>query len=135
AGGLRCAGSGPAFRPTTPGPPPPGDPPMLRLLATAALAAVVAAAGPAQDRKTIGSVDRKDPRIDQLIPRDAKIEVIEGGFKWTEGPVWDKKAAALFFTDIPNNRVMRWSAKDGMKEFLKPSGYTGTAPFKGYEPG
>lgn len=110
---------------------------MLRSAVLAVLAAitVVAAAGPAQDRKTIGSVDRKDPRIDQLIPKDARIEVIEGGFKWTEGPVWDKKAGALFFTDIPNNRVMRWSAKDGMKEFLKPSGYTGTAPFKGYEPG
>ncbi len=109
---------------------------MLRLLATAAVvAAVVAAAGPAQDRKTIGSVDRKDPRIDQLIPKDAKIEVIGGGFKWTEGPVWDKKTGTLLFTDIPNNRVMRWSEKDGMKEYLKPSGYTGTAPFKGYEPG
>ena len=55
--------------------------------------------------------------------------------KWSEGPVWDKKAHALLFTDIPNNRVMKWSQKDGLMEFLKPSGYTGKAEFKGAEPG
>ncbi len=53
----------------------------------------------------------------------------------------DRRAAlgqennALLFTDIPNNRVVRWSAKDGVKDFLKPSGYTGTAEFKSAEPG
>jgi gluconolactonase len=113
---------------------------MSRLPALAALAAVAAALAPApaDDKKpaaTIGRVDRKDPRIDALIPKDAVIEVLATGFKWTEGPVWDKKGNALLFTDIPNNRVVRWSAKDGVKDFLKPSGYTGTAPFTGDEPG
>lgn len=84
---------------------------------------------------TLGTIERKDPKFDALIPKDAKIEVLAGGFKWAEGPVWDKKTAALFFTDIPNNRVMRWSPKDGLTEFLKPSGYTGKAEFKGAEPG
>jgi gluconolactonase len=70
-----------------------------------------------------------------LIAKDAKIEVLAGGFKWTEGPVWDKKNNALLFTDIPNNRVMLWSAKGGVMEFLKPSGYTGKEPFTGPEPG
>ena len=84
---------------------------------------------------TLGSIDRKDPKLDALIPKDAKIEVLAGGFKWTEGPVWDKKGNALLFTDIPNNRVVRWSAKDGVSDFLKPSGYTGKEEFKGAEPG
>jgi gluconolactonase len=118
---------------------------MLRAIACAAVAAATVSlvagttrpAPAAQKDKpaTIGSIDRKDPKIDQLIPKDAKIEVLAGGFKWTEGPVWDKKDNALLFTDIPNNRVVRWSAKDGVKDFLKPSGYTGKEPFKGYEPG
>ncbi|HEV3386278.1 MAG TPA: SMP-30/gluconolactonase/LRE family protein, partial [Gemmata sp.] len=82
-----------------------------------------------------GSIERKDPKFDALIPKEAKIEVLAGGFLWAEGPVWDKKKGALFFTDIPNNRVMRWSPKDGLTEFLKPSGYTGKAEFKGKEPG
>lgn len=108
-------------------------------LAAAALVALVPAAAtharPDEKKMTIGSIDRKHPKLDELIPKDAVIEVLAGGFKWTEGPVWDKKTAALLFTDIPNNRVMRWSPADGLKEFLKPSGYTGAAPFTGYEPG
>jgi gluconolactonase len=117
---------------------------MFRALAAPAAVAAAAlvalapgpiAAQPAQKKMTIGSVDRKSPKLDELIPKDAVIEVLAGGFKWTEGPVWDKKNAALLFTDIPNNRVMRWSPTDGLKEFLKPSGYTGKEPFTGAEPG
>lgn len=82
-----------------------------------------------------GGFDRKDPKFDQIIPKDAKIEVLAEGFKWAEGPLWVKKGGYLLFSDIPNNRVMKWSPKDGLKEFLKPSGYTGKAPFTGPEPG
>jgi gluconolactonase len=117
---------------------------MFRLLAylspvaVALLACVAIPSAGAEDPKlpmTIGSIERKDPKLDMLIPKDAKIEVLAGGFKWTEGPVWDKKANALLFTDIPNNRVVKWSAKDGVSDFLKPSGYTGKEKFTGYEPG
>ncbi len=85
--------------------------------------------------KTIGSFERKDPRFDALIPKDAVIEVLAEGFKWTEGPVWVKDGGYVLFSDIPNNRVMKWSEKGGLSEFLKPSGYTGQAKFEGYEPG
>jgi len=110
---------------------------MTRLLACVALIVLTAAPTLAQDKPpmTIGSIERKDPKLDALIPKDAKIEVLAGGMKWTEGPVWDKKASALLFTDIPNNRVMKWSQRDGLMEFLKPSGYTGREKFEGYEPG
>ncbi|AWM39717.1 Gluconolactonase precursor [Gemmata obscuriglobus] len=118
---------------------------MFRSLAAVAAAALVAVAvGPrpplvgAEEPKlpmTLGSIDRRDAKLDALIPKDARIEVLAGGFKWTEGPVWDKKGNALLFTDIPNNRVVKWSAKDGVSDFLKPSGYTGKAEFKGQEPG
>ena len=36
----------------------------------------------------IGQVDRFDAALDSLIPGDAKIEVLCGGFEWAEGPVW-----------------------------------------------
>jgi len=117
---------------------------MLRLLAcpTAATIAALVVLSPVSptrgDEKlaTIGSIDRKHPKLDELIPKDAKIEVVAEGFKWTEGPVWDKKDGALLFTDIPNNRIMQWAPKTkSLKVFLKPSGYTGTAEFKGAEPG
>lgn len=87
--------------------------------------------GPAPAR----AIERKDPKFDDLIAKDAKIEELAAGFTWSEGPVWDKKNAQVLFCDIPNNRVHSWSAKKGLHVFLEPSGYTGKAKFTGYEPG
>jgi len=109
---------------------------------TAALAAIVLVAvspssvAKADDKKaTIGSIDRKNPKINDLIPKDAQIEVLAAGYKWTEGPLWNKKGGFLLFSDIPNNRVVKWSENGGASDFLKPSGYTGKAKFTGPEPG
>lgn len=87
--------------------------------------------------KTLGTVERLDPKFDDLIPKDAGIEILAGGFDWSEGPVWVKGADGghLLFSDIPKNMTWKWSAKDGLKEHLKPSGYTGTDKFTGKEPG
>jgi gluconolactonase len=87
-------------------------------------------------KTTIGSIDRRNPKMDELIPKDATIEVLAGGYKWTEGCVWSKKGNFLLFSDIPNNRIVKWSAKDGTNDnYIKPSGYTGTEEFTGEEPG
>lgn len=86
---------------------------------------------------TLGVIERKDPAFDALIPKDTIIEILAGGFDWSEGPVWVKEKAGdhLLFSDIPKNMIWKWSAKDGLKEFLKPSGYTGKDKFTGKEPG
>ncbi len=86
---------------------------------------------------TLGVIERIDPAFDALVPKDAAIEILAGGFDWSEGPVWvkDKDGGHVLFSDIPKNMIWKWSAKDGLKEFLKPSGYTGTAKFTGKEPG
>lgn len=101
------------------------------------LLSVMAAAGLAQDTTNfpvIGEIIRDDPRFDKLIPRDAKIEVVASGFEWSEGPVWIKDGGYLLFSDIPRNSVMKWKAGEGVSLWLKPSGYTGVAPY-GAEPG
>ena len=85
--------------------------------------------------RTIGTIDRLDPRLDHLVPQDAVIEVLADGFKWSEGPVWDREQGRVLFSDIPNNTVHAWSDESGLEVFLKPSGYTGEAPFEGREPG
>ena len=112
---------------------------MLRALACSALiaafAAALAPASHADEKKTIGSIESKDPKFDDLIPKDAQIELLAAGYKWTEGCVWNKKGGFLLYSDIPNNRVVKWSAKDGTMDFLKPSGYTGAEKFTGDEPG
>jgi gluconolactonase len=98
-----------------------------RFLAVMLVLGVVVPLVRAEDKpKTIGSVDRKDPRFDKLIPKDAVIEQLADGFAWTEGPVWvPKDGGYLLFSDIPNNRVVKWQEGKGTSDFLKPSGYTG----------
>src|SRR5262249_43328099 len=72
------------------------------------------------------SIDRKDPAFDKLIPKDAQLETLSGGYAWTEGPVWvNKDGGYLLFSDIPNNRVMKWQEGKETTVFLKPSGYDG----------
>lgn len=79
---------------------------------------------------TIGEVVRTDPAINQLIGTDAKIEVLASGFEWSEGPVWvPAEEGYLLFSDVPKNVVYKWSEKDGLVEFLKPSGYTGLGSY------
>ncbi len=82
----------------------------------------------------LGQIVRADPRLDKLIPKDAKLEVLANGFTWTEGPVWVRDGGYLLFSDVPQNTIFRWTEKDGVVPFLKPSGYTGLGPYS-EEPG
>ena len=102
--------------------------------------ALVAVAGFApqlmsQEPSPPGTLVSLDPRFDALVPKTAKLEKLADGFSWVEGPVWDQKAGAILFSDIPNNVVHRWKEGEGLSEFLRPAGYTGSAPFTGREPG
>lgn len=76
-----------------------------------------------------------DPRFLELVPEKAIIEKIADGFHWVEGPAWNRQEKYLVFSDIPANTVFRWSEGVGISIFLKPSGYTGSRPFEGREPG
>lgn len=76
-----------------------------------------------------------DPRFDQLVARDAALEKIAGGFTWVEGPVWDSQHGYLLFSDIPANAVYQWVPGQGTSLFLEHSGYSGSTPFPGKEPG
>jgi len=54
----------------------------------------------------------------------AKIERLYTGCRWAEGPVWFGDARALVWSDIPNNRMLRWDEESGaVGVFRKPSGY------------
>jgi gluconolactonase len=78
-------------------------------------------------------VDTLDASIDRIVPADAKLERVATGYTWTEGPVWAKDS--LFFADIPGNSILKWNPEAGATTFLKPSGYKGSAPYGGPEPG
>jgi gluconolactonase len=84
----------------------------------------------------LGKIERFDPAFDQLVEPGASVELLaDRKFEWSEGPVWDKAKGRLLFSDIPRNMIWEWSAAGGLKKFLQPSGYTGTEPFTGREPG
>jgi gluconolactonase len=70
-------------------------------------------------------IERLDPRLDAWIPAEVRLEVLAEGFRWAEGPVWLPSEEALLFSDVPNNRVHRWSEADGLSVYLEPSGHTG----------
>ena len=86
--------------------------------------------------RTIGKIVRFDDRADELIPADAKIELLASGLDWSEGPLWIRDASRgyLLFSDIPRNSVMKWQQGEGISLFMKPSGYTGVVDY-GREPG
>jgi gluconolactonase len=82
-----------------------------------------------------GQVQRLDPLLDYLVAPGAKLERIATGFnKWTEGPVWTNQGN-LLFAEIPANNIDEWIPSKGVHVFMHPSGYEGSAPFKGPEPG
>lgn len=84
--------------------------------------------------QTIGSVERLDSAINALIPANAKIEVLASGFEWAEGPLWLEDQQALIFTDVPTNKIWKWTEKDSLSLYLTPSGYLGDRTDK-REPG
>ena len=56
-----------------------------------------------------------------VIAPGAKVEKLAGDFKFTEGPTADK-AGNVFFTDQPNDRILKWSADGKLSTFLQPAG-------------
>jgi gluconolactonase len=65
-----------------------------------------------------------DPRFGAFFMGNAMLEKLAGGFRWAEGPVWFGDAGHLLFSDIPNNRIMRWSEGGGLSVYRQPSNYT-----------
>ena len=54
----------------------------------------------------------------------ASVERLGTGFRWAEGPVWFGDGRYLLWSDIPNNRIMRWDESNGaVSEFRKPSNF------------
>jgi gluconolactonase len=57
-----------------------------------------------------------------LIAPGATLEKLPGEYAFTEGPATDKEGN-VFFTDQPNDRIVKWNAADGtVSDWLKPAG-------------
>src|SRR6185437_11455638 len=108
---------------------------LLLALLFAAAAVPVFAQG-AQDSPAVArsnspaQVLRTDPAIDAIVPRDAVIEKLAGGFRFTEGPIWVPKTKGnkgyLLFSDPYKNVIYRWTQDGALSVFMANSGYSGT---------
>jgi gluconolactonase len=62
-----------------------------------------------------------DPRMKALLRADSSLERLATGATWSEGPVYLPEDDCVIWSDIPGNRLLRWSEKDGLSEYLKPA--------------
>ena len=68
------------------------------------------------------AIEVLDPRFEKYRLFNAAVERLATGFRWAEGPVWFGDGRYLLWSDIPNDRVMRWSEESGaVSVFRQPS--------------
>ena len=65
-----------------------------------------------------------DERFRYLILPNGWVEKLYTGTLWAEGPVWFADGRFLVWSDIPNNRQMRWAEGMGVSVFRDPSNYS-----------
>jgi gluconolactonase len=80
-------------------------------------------------------VERSSPGLDAIVPADARLERVAGGFEFTEGPVWSPDGGLLFSS--PNtNAIYRLDPSLGqVTVFRSKSGYTGADIGRYFQPG
>src|SRR5438309_11735646 len=102
------------------------------LTASAGAAVAPLAANAQRDWSGQNPVRYPDPDIVVLDKRFAKYKVgntpiqrLFTGCLWAEGPAWNGEGRYLVWSDIPNNRQLRWLEEDGhVSTFRSPSGYS-----------
>ena len=68
------------------------------------------------------AVEVLDKRFDRLRVRNACVERLFTGCRWAEGPVWLGDARTFVWSDIPNDRMLRWDEETGtVGVFRRPS--------------
>ena len=65
----------------------------------------------------------QDDRFHEFVPEGTRIEILATDLGWAEGPVWSNKLNAVLFSDVAANTIYRWDEREGLNEFLSPSGH------------
>ena len=98
--------------------------------AATALALEPCAVAEEQQRKSLvvypdPAVEVIDPRFEKYRVGNAAVDRLYTGMRWAEGPVWFADGRYLLFSDIPNNRMLRWLEETGeVSVFRSPSNYS-----------
>jgi len=67
--------------------------------------------------------DIHDPEFRRLVLPNAPLVKLGEGFAWLEGPVWFADHGRLLVSDLPGDRILRWSEGCGISVFRQPSGF------------
>ncbi len=66
-----------------------------------------------------------DERMESIVERGTSVTRLGGDGKWSEGPVYLPESDSVIWSDIPNNRILEWSATDGsVSTWRRPSNFT-----------
>ncbi len=104
----------------------------INISAAATTALAFKPLAPAREQERKSPVAYPDPAVEVVDPRFAKYRVVNAaverlftGTRWAEGPVWFADGRYLLFSDIPNNRMLRWLEDTGeVSVFRSPSNYS-----------
>ena len=69
------------------------------------------------------SCGNTNAKTSDIVDDNAPLEKLSGGFKFTEGAVWNP-SGFLLFSDIPADTIYKWNTKDNIAVFRRPSGNT-----------
>ena len=77
-----------------------------------------------QPEEIKGGFEIFDDRFGTMLIDGIELEKHFEGMEWAEGPVYVAQGNYALVSDIPNNRIMKWSDSEGVSVFREPSGYT-----------
>ncbi|MEE3132182.1 MAG: SMP-30/gluconolactonase/LRE family protein [Pseudomonadota bacterium] len=66
-------------------------------------------------------IEVRDERFFDVVEENLELETLADGFAFTEGPIWHPREQHLTFSDIPSNRMHRWSEPSGVSVYREPS--------------
>lgn len=72
----------------------------------------------------MSNVEIFDDRLKAVLLPETVVEQVCTGAQWSEGPLWIAEQDCVIWSDIPNNRILRWSEKDGMTVWKDKANFT-----------
>lgn len=60
-----------------------------------------------------------------IVDTNATFEILAKGFWWSEGPLWVDELQAVLFSDVPANKIYKWSEEDSLDIYLESAGHSG----------
>ncbi|MFC3121297.1 SMP-30/gluconolactonase/LRE family protein [Agaribacter flavus] len=76
----------------------------------------------------IGFIEILSPKAKDYLRADTPIVIEANNFNWIEGPVWVEAENFLLFSDVPENKIYKFSPENGVSLYIQPSGYNKLYP-------